>query len=159
FRDWQILSNTPHAGCHVVCTGVFEYLHENESIHHDIRERLADNINRFFVVQSVQSDAPVSLLDRLLLSMAFTKMSDQTVTKKRIPHAIVLEGSLKAGAQKMVLRRFGTTTITPFLSSSLLLSPVGFSSLLQMFDRQQFWIKPLQKNAPQNLEYSVNTKG
>ncbi|WP_345196122.1 hypothetical protein, partial [Kistimonas scapharcae] len=26
FRDWQILSNTPHAGCHVVCTGVFEYL-------------------------------------------------------------------------------------------------------------------------------------
>ncbi|WP_345197281.1 helix-turn-helix transcriptional regulator, partial [Kistimonas scapharcae] len=31
FRDWQILSNTPHAGCHVVCTGVFEYLHASAS--------------------------------------------------------------------------------------------------------------------------------
>ena len=125
----------------------------------DIGERLVAKVNQLFTMQSVQSDPHISLLDRLLLSAAFPEKGAQIVTQQRNLKTALFKESLNAGGKKVIGRSVDSTTITPFLSSSLVLSPIGFSSLFQMFFRQKFWIKSRQKNALSNTEYPLNTTG
>ncbi len=114
---------------------------KNESINLDIGENQVNKFNQIFTMQSVQSDPPDSWLDRLLLLTAFTEISAQAVTQQRGSQTAGFKESLKTGGKKVIGRRVDSTAITPFLSSSLVLSPTVFSSLFQVLFRQKFWIK------------------
>ncbi len=127
---------------------------KSESVNLDVREKLIDTINQLFTMQSSQSDIPASLLDRLLLSTAFPKMNAQTVIKQSNPQIVLSNQSQKTNAKGGDIKRIEVATITPFLSRSLVLSPVGFSRLFQVLARQQFWMKSLQKSALQRVKYS-----